>query len=104
MVRRGPIIHGAVARVPIGKGNRGAFSTLEGMIATDGIMNKADPRSGGRRIPPGLSAKLALARRAIRRRILAERLRWIAERYNWDIANRLFEEHCRTRCWQSRRG
>ena len=68
-----------------------AFSTLEGMTATDGIMKKADPPSSGRRIPPGLSAKLALARRVVRRRILAERLRWIAERYDWNIANGIFK-------------
>jgi len=91
MYRNGRHYTRAATRVPVGKSNSSAFSTLEGMTATDGIMNKADPPSSGRRIPPGLSAKLALARRVVRRRILAERLRWIAERYDWDIANRLFK-------------
>ncbi|HEX3651838.1 MAG TPA: glycosyltransferase [Rhizomicrobium sp.] len=54
-------------------------------------MKKAGPRPGSNRIPPGFSAKLALVNKVIRRRILLDRLRWIARRSDWRGADRMFQ-------------
>lgn len=64
------------------------------MATTDIRQKRAkQPRAGGGlAIPPGFSAKLAVARRVARRQVLAQRLRWLAERSDWATANRLFNE------------
>jgi glycosyltransferase involved in cell wall biosynthesis len=55
-----------------------------------GQLKKAARQSGSQRIPQGFSAKLSSARRLIRRRILVERLHFLAVRSDWEIANRVF--------------
>jgi len=46
----------------------------------------------GLKIPPGVSAKLAAVQRLAKRQLVAQRLRWIAERPDWAAANEAFAD------------
>ena len=55
-----------------------------------GLLKKTYLRPSPQKIPRGFSAKLALACRLLRRRILVGRLRRIAARSDWEVADRRF--------------